>query len=68
MTVWLLCLPVLLVAALATRVALRTRSGTALRAFAGVNVVLLALAVAAVAVAVNADPVSASAVSSAATQ
>ncbi len=68
MTVWLLCLPVLLVVALGTRVALRTRSGTALRVFAGVNVVLLCLAVAAVAVAVNADPVSASAVGSAAAQ
>ena len=39
-TVWLVCLPVLIVVALATRVALRTRSGAALRVFLGMNVVL----------------------------
>ena len=68
MTVWMLCLPVLLVVALGARVALRTRSGAALRVFVGVNVVLLAVAVAVVAVALNADPVSAAAIASTTTQ
>lgn len=61
MTVWLACLPVLVVVALATRVALRTRSGAALRVFLGANVVLAVVAVAVLAVALNADPASAQA-------
>ena len=56
MTVWLVCLPVLIVVALATRVALRTRSGGALRVFVGMNVVLAIGGLALLAVALNADP------------
>ncbi len=56
MTVWLVCLPVLIVVALATRVALRTRSGGALRVFIGMNVVLAIGGLALLAVALNADP------------
>ena len=56
MTVWLVCLPVLVVVALATRVALRTRSGGALRVFIGMNVVLALGGLALLAVALNADP------------
>ena len=56
MTVWLVCLPVLIVVALATRVALRTRSGGALRAFIGMNVILAIGGLALLAVALNADP------------
>jgi V/A-type H+/Na+-transporting ATPase subunit K len=55
-TVWLVCLPVLIVVALATRVALRTRSGGALRVFIGMNVVLAIGGLALLAVALNADP------------
>jgi V/A-type H+-transporting ATPase subunit K len=59
--VWLICLPVLLVVVLATRVALRTHSGPALHAILAINV-LLALVAGVVLVLVAApDPVSAAA-------
>jgi V/A-type H+-transporting ATPase subunit K len=57
MAVWLLCLPVLAVVVLATRVALRTRSSAALRVFIGINAVLVAVSILVVIAAVNADPV-----------
>jgi len=66
MTVWLLALPVLLVVAMASRVALRSRSGPALRVFLGVNVVLMAVALVVLVVAATADPVAASSAASAA--
>ena len=44
MIVWLICLPVLLVVVLATRVALRTHSGPALHAILAVNVLLALVA------------------------
>ena len=66
MTVWLLALPVLLVVAMASRVALRSRSGPALRVFLGVNVVLMAVALVVLVVAATADPVAASSAVSAA--
>lgn len=59
MTAWLICLPVLLVVALATRVVLRSRSGPALRVFLGLNAVLLALALGVLVLAATADPVAA---------
>jgi V/A-type H+-transporting ATPase subunit K len=65
MTVWLLALPVLLVVAMASRVALRSRSGQALRVFIGVNVVLMAAALVVLVVAATADPVAASSAASA---
>ncbi len=65
MTVWLLALPVLLVVAMASRVALRSRSGPALRVFLGVNVVLMAVALVVLVVAATADPVAASTAASA---
>ncbi len=64
MTTWLVALPVLVVVALATRVALRSRSGAALRVFLGINALLLAAAVGVIVAASNAD--SATAQSSAA--
>jgi V/A-type H+/Na+-transporting ATPase subunit K len=57
MTVWLICLPVLVVVVMATRVVLRSRSGAALRVFLGINAVLVAAALGLLALAVNADPV-----------
>jgi V/A-type H+-transporting ATPase subunit K len=57
--VWLICLPVLLVVVLATRVALRTHSGAALRAILAVNLVLALAAGVVLVVAAAADPVSA---------
>jgi V/A-type H+-transporting ATPase subunit K len=64
--VWLICLPVLLVVVLATRVALRTHSGPALHAILAINV-LLALVAGVVLVLVAApDPVSAAATTAAA--
>jgi V/A-type H+-transporting ATPase subunit K len=59
MTVWLICLPVLIVVAMATRVVLRTRSGAALGVFLGFNAVLAALAVAVLVLAADTDPVAA---------
>ena len=59
MTVWLICLPVLVVVAMATRVVLRTRSGAALGVFLGFNAVLAALAVAVLVLAADTDPVAA---------
>jgi V/A-type H+-transporting ATPase subunit K len=59
MTTWLLALPVLLVAAIATRVALRSRSRAALRVFLGINAVLMGVALVLLVVAANADPVAA---------
>jgi V/A-type H+-transporting ATPase subunit K len=44
MTVWLICLPVLVVVAVATRVALRAGSRTALRALLGVSGLVALLA------------------------
>ncbi len=57
MTVWLICLPVLIVVVLATRIVLRSRSGAAMRVFLAFNVVLAAVAIGVLALAVNADPV-----------
>jgi V/A-type H+-transporting ATPase subunit K len=57
--VWLICLPVLLVVVLATRVALRTHSGAALRAILAVNLILALAAGVVLVVAAAADPVSA---------
>jgi len=59
MTTWLLTLPVLFVVAMATRIALRSRSGAALRVFLGINVVLAGVALAVLAVAATADPATA---------
>jgi V/A-type H+-transporting ATPase subunit K len=59
MTVWLICLPVLIVVAMATRVVLRTRSGAALGVFLGFNAVLALLAVAVLVLAAGTDPVAA---------
>lgn len=59
MTVWLICLPVLVVVAMATRVVLRTRSGAALGVFLGFNAVLAVLAVAVLVLAAHTDPVAA---------
>jgi len=57
--VWLICLPVLLVVVLATRVALRTRSGPALHAILAVNIGLVLVAGAVLVLAAAPDPVSA---------
>jgi V/A-type H+-transporting ATPase subunit K len=57
MTVWLICLPVLIVVVMATRIVLRSRSGAAMRVFLAFNVVLAAVAIGVLALAVNADPV-----------
>jgi V/A-type H+-transporting ATPase subunit K len=59
MTTWLVALPVLVVVALATRVALRSRSGAALRVFLGINALLLAAAVGVIVAASNAGPATA---------
>jgi V/A-type H+-transporting ATPase subunit K len=59
MTAWLVALPVLVVVALATRVALRSRSGAALRVFLGINALLLAAAVGVIVAASNAGPATA---------
>ena len=59
MTTWLVALPVLVVVALATRVALRSRSGAALRVFLGINALLLVAAIGVVVAASNADPAAA---------
>jgi len=59
MTTWLVALPVLVVVAMATRVALRTRSGAALRVFLAINVVLLGAAFAVIVAASNAGPATA---------
>jgi V/A-type H+-transporting ATPase subunit K len=57
MTVWLICLPVLVVVAMATRVVLRTRSGVALGVFLAFNAALAAIAVAVLVLAADTDPV-----------
>jgi V/A-type H+/Na+-transporting ATPase subunit K len=57
MTVWLICLPVLVVVVMATRVVLRSRSGAAMRVFLGINAVLVAVALGVLVLAANADPV-----------
>jgi V/A-type H+-transporting ATPase subunit K len=57
--VWLICLPVLLVVVLATRVALRTHSGPALHAILAVNVLLALVAGVVLVLAAAPDPVSA---------
>ena len=61
MTVWLICLPVLVVVALATRVALRSGSRSALRGLLGVSGLVAALAVVFLAMAARADPAAAQA-------
>jgi V/A-type H+-transporting ATPase subunit K len=63
--VWLICLPVLLVVVLATRVALRTHSGAALRAILAANLVLALVAGVVLVLAAAPDPVSAVASSAA---
>ena len=59
MIVWLICLPVLLVVVLATRVALRTHSGPALHAILAINVLLALVAGVVLVLAAAPDPVSA---------
>lgn len=59
MTVWLICLPVLVVVAMATRVALRSGSAAALRAILGLSALMALAAVGVLALAVNADPATA---------
>lgn len=66
MIVWLICLPVLLVVVLATRVALRTHSGPALHAILAINVLLALVAGAVLVLAAAPDPVSAAATTAAA--
>ena len=63
MIVWLICLPVLLVVALATRVALRSHSGPALHAILAINVLLALVAGVVLVLAAAPDPVSAVAAS-----
>ena len=57
MTVWLICLPVLVIVAMAVRVAVRSGSGAALRVILGFSVVLAALAAVVLVLVSNADPV-----------
>jgi V/A-type H+-transporting ATPase subunit K len=64
--VWLICLPVLLVVVLATRVALRTHSGPALHAILAINVLLALVAGVVLVLAAAPDPVSAAATTAAA--
>ena len=59
MTVWLICLPVLVVVAMATRVALRSGSAAALRAILGLSALMALAAVGVLALAANADPATA---------
>ena len=66
MIVWLICLPVLLVVVLATRVALRTHSGPALHAILAINVLLALVAGVVLVLAAAPDPVSAAATTAAA--
>ena len=66
MIVWLICLPVLLVVVLATRVALRTHSGPALHAILAINVLLALVAGVVLVLAADPDPVSAAATTAAA--
>ena len=66
MIVWLICLPVLLVVVLATRVALRTHSGPALHAVLAINVLLALVAGVVLVLAAAPDPVSAAATTAAA--
>jgi V/A-type H+/Na+-transporting ATPase subunit K len=54
--VWLICLPVLVVVAMAVRVAMRANSGAAVRVILGSTVLMSALAVVILALATNADP------------
>ncbi len=56
MIVWLICLPVLVVVAMAVRVAMRTHSRAAMRVVLGSTVVMAALAMVVLALASNADP------------
>jgi len=58
-TVWLICLPVLVVVAMATRVALRSGSAAALRAILGLSALMALAAVGVLALAANADPATA---------
>lgn len=59
MIVWLICLPVLVVVVLATRVALRTRSGPALHAILAIDVGLALVAGVVLLLAASPDPVTA---------
>jgi V/A-type H+-transporting ATPase subunit K len=65
MTVWLLALPVLVVAAMAARVALRSGSRAGLRILLGVNALLLLGALVVVALVATADPGAAQSVTAA---
>jgi V/A-type H+-transporting ATPase subunit K len=58
-TVWLICLPVLLVVAMAVRVAMRSNSGAAVRVILGATAVMSALAVVVLVLATNAEPATA---------
>jgi V/A-type H+-transporting ATPase subunit K len=60
-TVWLICLPVLVVVAMATRVVLRSGSAAALRVFLGFTALMALAAVGVVALAANADTATAQA-------
>jgi V/A-type H+-transporting ATPase subunit K len=66
--VWLICLPVLVVVARATRVALRTRSRAAPHVLLGMSVVLGLLAIGVLVVASGVDPVAAQTATADATQ
>jgi len=56
-TVWLICLPVLVIVAMAIRVATRSRSGAAMRVILGFSGALAALAAVVLVLASNATPV-----------
>ena len=57
MTVWLICLPIFVVVAMAVRVAVHSRSGAALRVILGFSVALAAVAAVVLVLVTNADPV-----------
>jgi V/A-type H+/Na+-transporting ATPase subunit K len=65
-TVWLICLPVLVVVVLGARVAVRTRQRAALRAFVAVNAAIGVLAVGVLVAVARATPAAAGAVTAAA--
>ena len=56
MTVWLICLPVLVVVVMALRVAVRAGSRAAVQVILGFSAVMAALATAVLVMATNADP------------
>jgi V/A-type H+-transporting ATPase subunit K len=68
MTIWLLLLPVLAVVALATRIALRSRSSAALGVLVAVNAVIVLAAIGLVLLAAHAEPAAAGQTASAMAQ